>query len=318
MSLAWSMGLGAALISGPAALSQTPGTQLNAGDIVYADSGDGISGGFVLKVDPASGAKTVVASGGFLRMPYGVVVDSNGQIMVSDSGRLIHIDPNTQIQTVIPDNSLGILGSPYGIDIDPSGEVLAANAQSVVRFDPASGQATIVSSGANFRAPLGVTVADNGGLLVVNAGSPGQVVRVNAQNGGQKVLSSGLYLNSPRSIVVQGNDIYVTDVFSTNINYGVAGRVIHIDAHTGAQTVVSAGQLLVDPVGIAIDANGQIIVADASTVDPASPNLSSGGYDGCIIRIDPVTGAQTPLARGQGSCLNPQGVAVVPATVSKR
>src|SRR6266446_3828500 len=140
------------------ASSQVPAVQLNPGDIIYTDSGDAINGGFVIKVDPNTKVQTVIASGGNLRMPFGVVVDSNGQIMVSDSGRLIHIDPKTQIQTVIPDNSAGELGSPYGIDIDISGQVLAANAQALVRVDPASGQATVLSSGVNFRAPLGVTV----------------------------------------------------------------------------------------------------------------------------------------------------------------
>src|SRR3954469_2808280 len=87
------------LIAQPRAMSQVPAIQLNAGDIVYTDSGDGINGGFVIKVDGNTHVQTVIASGGNLRMPFGVVVDANGQIMVSDSGRLIHIDPKTQIQT---------------------------------------------------------------------------------------------------------------------------------------------------------------------------------------------------------------------------
>jgi len=294
-------------------LSQTIAVQLNPGDIVYTDSGDAINGGFVIKVDSNTGVKTVIASGGNLRMPFGVAVDSNGQIVVSDSGRLIPIDPKTQIQTVIPDNSPGKLGSPYGSGIDISGHGLAANTQALVRVDPASGQATVLSSGVNFRAPLGVTVADNGEIFVANVAFPAQIIRVNPQNGSQKVIASGQYLNSPRSIAIQGNDIYVTDVINTNINYGLAGRVIHVDAHTGAQRVVTEGQLLVDPVGIAFDANGQIIVGDPSTVNPASLDPSSGGYDGAIVRIDPATGVQTQLTRGQGSCLNPRGVAVVPS-----
>src|SRR5882724_1763407 len=194
------------LVMQPRAMSQVPAVQLNPGDIVYTDSGDAINGGFVIKVD-SNKVQTVIASGGNLRMPFGVVVDSNGQIMVSDSGRLIHIDPKTQIQTVIADNSAGKLGSPYGIDIDLSGQVLAANAQALVRVDPASGQTTVVSSGTNFRAPLGVAVAENGEIYVANVAFPGQIVRVNSQNGSQKVIASGQYLNSPRSIAIQGNDI---------------------------------------------------------------------------------------------------------------
>src|SRR5258706_13928024 len=124
-------------------LSQTIAVQLNPGDIVYTDSGDAINGGFVIKVDPNTGVKTVIASGGNLRMPFGVAVDSNGQIVVSDSGRLLHIAPKNQIQTVITDNNPGKISSPYGIDIYIFGQGLAANGQALWRLGPTHGQATV-------------------------------------------------------------------------------------------------------------------------------------------------------------------------------
>ena len=303
------------LLQAPPTLSQAAGVQLHPGDIVYVDSGNAIDGGFVVKVDAATHEQTVISSGGNLQMPYGVVVDSNGQIVVSDAGRLIQIDPRTGTQTVLADNSGGKLGMPYGIDLDFSGQIVAANAQSIVRVDPGNGQTTVVSSGSNLRAPCGVAVADNGELFVANLAS-GQIIRVNPQNGNQKVIAFGGYLNSPRSIAVQGNDLYVTDVVNTNLNYGVMGRVIHIDAHTGAQTLIAEGQNLVDPVGIAVDATGQLIVGDPSTVNPGSSDLADGGYDGAIIAIDPASGLQTPIARGQGGYVNPRGIAIVPSAAS--
>src|SRR5260370_662595 len=75
----------AAFVQQPRAFSETPGVKLNPGDIVYTDSGNAIDGGFVIKVDANTGAKTVLASGGFLQLPFGVVVDASGQIVVSDS-----------------------------------------------------------------------------------------------------------------------------------------------------------------------------------------------------------------------------------------
>jgi len=107
--------LSALFFQGTVALSQTAGTQLHAGDIVYADSGNGIDGGFVIKVDPTTHEQTVIVSGGNLQMPYGVVVDSNGQIVVSDSGRLIHIDPSTRTQTVIADSLLLVRIAYYDV-----------------------------------------------------------------------------------------------------------------------------------------------------------------------------------------------------------
>ena len=312
--------LGVSLLSGlflfgNQVFSQASGVQLHPGDIVYADSGNAIDGGFVIKVDPATHEQTVIAKGVNLQMPYGIAVDSNGQIVVSDSGRLIHINAADNSQNVLTDNSSGKLGMPYGIDIDLSGEVVVANAQNVVRFDPASGQTTLVSTGSNLRAPCGVAVADNGALFVANMAA-GQIVRVNPQNGNQKVIASGQYLNSPRSIAIQGNDLFVTDIVYTNLNYGVSGRVIHIDARTGAQTLVAEGGNLVDPVGIAIDANGQLIVGDPSTVNPSSPDIADGGYDGAIIVINPLTGAQNCIAHGQSGYLNPRGIAIVPAAAT--
>ena len=55
--------------------------------------------------------------------------------------------------------------------------------------------------------------------------------------------------------------------------------------------------------------NGELIVGDPYTINPDSREL----YDGGIIRIDPVSGQQTLITRGQGSFVNPRGVAVVPA-----
>src|SRR5207247_424178 len=100
-------------------------------------------------------------------------------------------------------------------------------------------------------------------------------------------------------IAVSGDDIYVTGLKGHDQNFGI-GQVTHVDARTGVQRVVSQGGYLVRPVGIAVDETGQLIVADPYTINPESPDLSSGGYDGAIIRIDPTTGEQTLIARGHG------------------
>src|SRR6187200_1695413 len=46
--------------------------QLKPGDILYADSGDAVNGGFIIKVDPTSGEQTVISSGGNLIQPFDV------------------------------------------------------------------------------------------------------------------------------------------------------------------------------------------------------------------------------------------------------
>src|SRR5947209_46733 len=51
------------------------GVGLEPGDYVCTDSGNAIEGGFVLKVNMATRQLDVITSGGYLQMPYGVVID---------------------------------------------------------------------------------------------------------------------------------------------------------------------------------------------------------------------------------------------------
>jgi hypothetical protein len=158
---------------------------------------------------------------------------------------------------------------------------------------------------------VAVAVAENSDIFVVNA--LGAVVRVDARTGDQTPVTSGGYLERPQGIAVKGNDIYVTDVATPDGNFG-KGRIVHVDARSGAQTVVSEGDKLVGPVGITILASAGLIVADPYTVNPQSPDLADGGYDGAILVVDPSSGVQTVLARGQQNFVNPRGVVVVTPT----
>jgi sugar lactone lactonase YvrE len=114
-------------------------------------------------------------------------------------------------------------------------------------------------------------------------------------------------LNNPQGIAVAGDVIFVSDVASPDGNFGI-GRVIQIKRRSGAQTIVSEGGHLAGPVGVAVDGDGSIVVGDPYTTDPAGADP----YTGAVIRIDPLTGDQTVLARGQDGFVNPRGIAVVP------
>src|ERR1041385_9107142 len=114
---------------------------LNPGDIVVADSQAA-----VLRIDSVTRVATVISSGGTLVRPFGVTIDRNGDILVSDTGALaiIRINPATGDQTVV--SSGGILGTPYGIAIDRYGYILAANASAIIRVDPATGEQSVLAS----------------------------------------------------------------------------------------------------------------------------------------------------------------------------
>jgi streptogramin lyase len=278
------------------------------GDILYTDSF-----GAVFSFHPATRTGATIASAGKLIKPFGIVLDANNNVFVSDTAAraIIRIDAETGLQTVVAAGDR--LGTPFGIAVDSRGDILVANGQSILRLNALAGQPTVVSARGRFGgsggSPLVVAVAGNGDLIVANVGLASEIVRVNPRNGFQSLISHGDYLKRPAGIAVDGNDIYVTDVATADGNFGV-GAVIRVDMSTGAQTLVSYGSYLVGPVGIAVDDNGQLVVGDPYTINPASPDI----YDGGIIRIDPATGEQTLLARGQGDYVNPRGVAIVRAT----
>ena len=278
-----------------------------AGDILYTDSF-----GAVFSLHPATRMGATVASAGKLIQPFGIVLDANNNVFVSDTGAgaIIRIDSATGLQTVVATGAK--LGIPFGIAVDSRGDVLVANGQSILRLNALAGQPTVVSARGRFGgtggSPIAVAVAENGDLIVANVGLDSEIVQVNPRSGFQSLLSHGGYLKRPAGIAVNGNDIYVTDVATADGNFGV-GAVIRVDMSTGSQTLVSSGGYLVGPVGIAIDNNGQLVVGDPYTINTASPDF----YDGGIIRINPASGEQTLLARGQGNYVNPRGVAIVRA-----
>ncbi|PWU12070.1 MAG: hypothetical protein C5B50_22200 [Verrucomicrobia bacterium] len=302
----------AALASGTRVLAQISAAVLKPGDIVYTDSGDAVHGGYVIKVDPGTGQKTIISSGNLLRNPLGVAILPNGQLVVSDSGRLILIDPASGNQALLADASNPALGYPYGIAVNRFGWILVASSRGVVQVDPTTGQTQPVSTGGLFRSPRAVAVAMDGHIYVLDVSSAvKQIVRVNPVSGTQHLVRQGGHFKNPQGIAILGNYLFVTDVVTADGNFG-DGCIIRLDAHTGMPSVLTHGQNLVGPLGIAVDAMGRLIVADPYTINPKSPDIRDGGYDGGIIRINLNNDRQSLLTRGQDSYVNPRGVAVVP------
>ena len=155
---------------------QVHSSLLAPGDIVYTDSGNAIEGGFVVKVDPDTGAQTVLASGGYLSLPFDLGMDALGRLILTDSGRLIRLNPGTEDQELLGDGSDRILGYPAGIAVDWSGQVLVTTGASILRLNPASGQVSVLSSGGYFDFPIGLSIASPGQLFVLNLGFPPQVL----------------------------------------------------------------------------------------------------------------------------------------------
>ncbi len=135
------------------------------GHILVAEQGlaGGADGGRVVRVDRASGARTVVSSGGDFVSPIGIAVEAGGTIVVADANAF---------------------GSPDDL----------VNDGGVIRVDSVTGTQTKVSSGGGFVSPRGIAVEAGGGILVTDSeafGGVGGVIRVDPATGSHTTLVFG-------------------------------------------------------------------------------------------------------------------------------
>lgn len=283
---------------------------LNRGDILIADG----QANAIIRVDPATGAQTVISSGGSLLGPIGLALDAAGNILVVNYARdVIRVDPVTGVQTVV--SSGGFFVIPYDIAIDAAGQILVVDTDAfggsggIIRVDPVTGAQTAVSSGGNFQGPAGITLDAAGQIFVADAdafGGSGGIIRVDPVTGAQTVVSSGGDFVGPVRIAVGSTgQLFVSDQSAFRTGTTVGG-IFQVDPVTGAQTVIynsSGGGFPQGLQGIALDGAGQILVAFQGHPDFNVP-------DG-VARIDPLTGAVTVISSG-GSFVGPVGIAVVP------
>lgn len=203
----------------------------------------------------------------------------------------------------------------------------SAPAAVILRADPATGALVEISrngaQGDLFRHPYDIAVARDGSLLVADMGAfatptdrtpDGRIIRVDPATGRQTLLTSGNLLVDPAGLTIAPDGlIYVVE------NVGTLGTpsVISVNPTTGAQTLVTQGGQLCYPFGIALHPDGSLLVTNFG-------DFSSGGtvincvYDfGALVRIDPVTKAQSILSRNAtewGNLFrNPLGVTVEPS-----
>ncbi len=121
---------------------------INAGDILVADNGSPR----VIRVDPVSGAQTLVSSGGLFVAPIGLALEASGDILVTTPGTsrgVIHVNPINGAQT--PVSTGGLFANPIGLAIEASGNILVSDQTTlingaVIRVTPVGGAQTPVST----------------------------------------------------------------------------------------------------------------------------------------------------------------------------
>jgi len=303
-------GLAAALLTlaAPSGAAAVPGEALVADINAFGGTGG------VIRVDPVTGARTALSANGMpaggpdFSAPYGIALEADGRILVSDfasggTGALIRVDPTTGARSLVSANGAPPgapdFANPRGVALEPDGRILIADGNfgttgAVIRVDSATGARTLVSAngtpggGPDFTAPRGIAVEADGRILVADeqtAGGTGAVIRVDPVTGVRTLVSAngmpagGPDFGDPEGIALEADGRILIGDESVN-------RVIRVDPVTGARTLVSAngipagGPNFSAPAGTALEADGHILTANF-------------GSPAAVIRVDPVTGART-------------------------
>lgn len=282
---------------------------LTAGDLIVADPGSAR----IVKVDPLSGAQTLIAQGGMLSGPQAVVVDASGDILVADgvpsggptpTAQILRIDPATGSQTLICEG--GLLQAPYGMTLDSQGNILVADpyysvggvSGAILKINPATGVQSVAAVGPWIHSPMDVTFDSAGNMYVATTLPMGGfngvgVVKIDAL-GNQSQISSGSLPSWTGGIVVDASGT----PFTSELYY--YNGIFRINPSSGAQSVFSSGYPFQDPWDLAIDLDGNFVVVDGNM-------FGNGG----LIRVNAVTGAKTVVTSGS-LLVDPMDVAVVP------
>jgi streptogramin lyase len=223
-------------------------------------------------------AATTLGSG--FNGPFGVAVDSSGNIYVADSNNyaIKRMDANG--------NNITTLGSdftyPQGITVDSSGNIYVADVSNdVIRRMDANGN-NITTLGSGFDGPFGVAVDSSGNIYVADTYN-NVIKRMDANGNNITELGSGLLMPFGVAVDSSGN-IYVADTYNNVIK----------KMDTNGNNITILGSDFEMPYGIAVDSSGNIYVADTDNnaikrMDASGNNittLGSGFKEPCGVAVD--------------------------------
>ncbi len=215
--------------------------------IITTVAGNGVPGSIIVSGD---GGPATAASIGY---PYGVAVDSQGNLFIADSGN--------RIRKV----------SPAGIITTVAGSVNGTQG-----FSGDGGPATA----ATFYSPSGVAVDSQGNLFIADIGnnrirkvSPAGIITTVAGRGGSGFSGDGgpataARLNVPSGVAVdsQGN-LFIADFSNSRIRKVSPAGIITTVAGNGARVFGGDGgpataASFVAAIGVAVDSQGNLFIAD--------------------------------------------------------
>jgi sugar lactone lactonase YvrE len=235
----------------------------------------------------ASKFGSVGSEAGKLKTPWGIAVDSSGNLWVADSAnnRLEKFGPEGKYLATVGEagSEPGKLNNPEGVAIDSKGNLWVAdtNNNRIEEFGPEGKYlATVGEAGSEngkLKAPAAVVFDSKGNLWVADTAN-NRVQEFNTED--KYVFQFGSVgsepgkLSEPQGIAIDGEGhIWVSDTNNNRIQeFSTTGTLLKHFAMLGA----GEGQLS-SPAGLAFDAGGNLWVADRlnNRAEAFSP---SGGY----------------------------------------
>lgn len=202
-----------------------------------------------------SGSWTDITGNSFT-YPYGVAVDSAGDLFVTDAtnNTIKERSPGSSTWTYVPNG--GLNNSPTGIAVNSAGDLFVANFGDNTIEERPSGSSTwtYITNGGLFSLPVGIAADGAGDVYVTNSGD-NTLEELPRGSHTWQVISNGGPFGQPYGVAVDSaGDLFVTDAVKNAIEERPSG--------SSTWTDVTNGGSFDTPVSIAVDSAGDLIVTN--------------------------------------------------------
>lgn len=167
----------------------------------------------------------IISSDGLFSYPSGIALDSNGDIIVADSGAnaIFRVDFISGSQSLI--SSGGLFVDPISVAFDSSGDIIVADsgANAIFSVDPITGSQSLISSGGFLMHPNGISIDSDDNIYVADD-IANSIIKISITSGIQTIISTGDLLSGPTDVIIYEfveipvDSFAVHDIFTNPLN----------------------------------------------------------------------------------------------------